>query len=240
MDKRIKLTEVLQNDKRLSKLVERLDAGYGTYEDVSQIAKGLGGVIGDEMAIAYDEDALRLYLTDGHEVVSVLAVTAQQNLNDAARIGMKPLTTKVPKAQIDNLIQSISSVGEEFLGDKVQSAVPSFMMKMVDDISKYNRDFQAKSGMKPIIVRTWSGSYSSHDTRHTDWCADLAGTYEYGKEPKDVYKRHEGCTCTVEYFPNKDAQGRITALAKGEIDREGVLWNTRPDTLSKRLSKLGK
>jgi hypothetical protein len=41
----------------------------------------------------------------------------------------------------------------------------------------------------------------------------------------------------VEYFPNKEAKGRITALAKGEIDRNSVLWNTRADTLEKRLRK---
>jgi hypothetical protein len=44
----------------------------------------------------------------------------------------------------------------------------------------------------------------------------------------------------VEYFPDKSAKGRITALRKGDIDREGVLWNTRQDTLEARIRKLNR
>lgn len=229
------LTDAIRNDAKMREMVERLDAGYGTYDEVNDIAKGLGNVIGNRLANAYDEETFREYMYSGHDVITTLSEVAQQNLNDAAKIGLKPMLTRVPKAQIENLIRVLADTAAELLPERIRNVSPTMMMKMVDDITKYNLDFQRKSGLKPIIRRTWSGSYSDHDTKHTDWCHDLEGEWEYGQEPKEVYVRHEGCQCKVEFFPSRTAEGRITALSKGEIDREGVLWNTREDTLGDRL-----
>lgn len=49
------------------------------------------------------------------------------------------------------------------------------------------------------IVRTTDGHCC-------DWCANLAGTYEYGMEPKDVYRRHDNCGCQVTFISEKGAQ----------------------------------
>lgn len=231
------LLDALSKHEELWEWIRRLDDGVGTYEEVSKIAEVAGDEIASTLANGYSDELLETYMMAGHEVISTVGEQAQRNLNDAAKIGIQPKTTKYPRSKVQKLAEGISAADPEAVPDLIQTAVPTLTMEMVDTIVKYNADFQADAGLRPIIVRTWSGSYPSHDTKHTDWCHDLAGEYEYRKEPRNVYARHQGCRCRVEYFPSKSAMGRITALSKGEVDRDGVLWNTRSDTLEKRLRK---
>lgn len=231
------LLDALGKHEELWEWIRRLDDGVGTYEEVSKIAEVAGDEIASTLVNGYTDELLETYMMAGHEIISTAGEQAQRNLNDAARIGIQPKTTKYPRSRVQKLAEDVSLSDPEAVPDLIQTAVPTLTMEMVDTIVKYNADFQADAGLKPIIVRTWSGSYPSHDTKHTDWCHDLAGTYEYRKEPRNAYARHQGCRCRVEYFPSKGAKGRITALSKGEVDREGVLWNTRSDTLEKRLRK---
>lgn len=234
---RQQLIEAIESDKQIGEHIARLDAGFGTYEDVNDIAMFIGDRIADELIASYSPEVLEAYLGEGHSLITLFAEVAQKNLNDAAGIGLKPMLTKPPDARIKALAEELSAVAPEMLPEELKNAIPPELLSMVDAIVKYNADFQAKAGLQPVIVRTWSGSYPSHDTKHTDWCHDLAGEYKYGSEPSRVYARHKGCRCKVEYFPDARAKGRITALSKGEVDRDGVLWNTRSDTLERRLRK---
>ena len=235
-----KIVTAISEHKELWDCITRLDAGTGTYNDVDSIAELIGDQIADCLATEYSGELLEAYTEVGHELISMMGAQAQQNLNDAARIGIKPMTTKYPRARVKSLAEEIALVDEEMVPDEIKNAVPSLMLEMVDAIVKYNADFQAKAGLRPVIVRTWSGSYPSHDTKRTDWCHDLAGTYNYGDEPGRVYARHKGCRCKVEYYPSKDAKGRITALERGEVDRSGVLWNTKAETLDARIRAMAR
>jgi hypothetical protein len=234
------IVSALDDSPHLWERVRKLDKGSGTYAEASEIAEIVGDEVARQLAEIYTPEQLEEYIEAAHELVSMVSEVAQQNLNDAAQIGIKPMKTKYPKAKVKTLADELAPISADALPEEIKNELPSFVMSMVDDIVRYNADFQAKSGLKPIIVRTWSGSYPSHDTKHTDWCHDLAGTYEYGQEPRLVYARHKGCRCKVEYFPDKKAKGRITALSKGEIDRSGVLWNTKADTLEQRIRKLNR
>ena len=237
MTEKERLLELISQHEELWEWIQKLDSGTGTYTEVNQIAELLGERIASMTGEHYSAEELTALLKAGHEIVTETGVVAQQNLNNAARIGLKPLTRKFPNSRVQGLVDELSTLEGDAIAAELMRSVPTLMLSMVDDMSAYNRDFQAKAGLRPIIVRTWSGRYPSHDTKHTDWCHDLAGTYEYGKEPKNVYARHTGCTCKVEYFPNAYAKANITALAKGEVDVRGVLWNTRAETLEKRLRK---
>lgn len=229
-----RLLNGIRGDPKVKRAIERLDAGHGTYKEVNTIALQVGKRIADEMSIAFDAEALKRYLTAGHGIIAMSAETAQTNLNKAAGIGIKPMLTKTPKHKIEQVVATVGAAEPEVIPKMCENMLPSLMLEMVDDITKYNADFQKDSGLHPIIRRTWSGSYPSHDTRHTDNCEELAGEWEYGDEPRETYYRHEGCRCTVEYFPNKYAEGQITALAKYEVARDGEL-GAKEETLESRL-----
>lgn len=229
-----RLTKALQSDPQMIKAVERLDRGIGTYKDVNKMAVFLGRRIAEEMGVSFSEEALTNYLVAGHGLVAMSAEAAQTNLNTAAKIGLKPKVTKTPNAKIAKAVGTVAAAEPETVGVICENVVPTLMLEMVDDIVKYNADFQKDSGLSPIIRRTWSGSYGSHDTRHTDNCEQMAGEWEYGDRPDDVFWRHEGCRCTVEYFPSKNAPGQIAALAKYEVARNGELFS-KEETLERRI-----
>lgn len=225
-------------EKKAVQLLEELNAGYGTYKQVDKLAELVGSRMARDLAADYSEGRLHEYARAAHRLLSEAGDQAQTNLNAAAKIGMKPLHTKYPKAKVGELAGKLAGLDPDKIGAVISTDMPTLAMGMVDDMAQYNMDFQAKAGLGPVIVRTWSGSYPSHDTRHTDWCQELAGVYDYHDRPPDVFARHEGCRCTVEYYPNSQAKGQISALAKGEVDRTGVLWNTKAETLQKRIRKM--
>ena len=66
-----------------------------------------------------------------------------------------------------------------------------------DEEVETNADFRANSGIKAIIKRTMVGETCP-------WCEELEGVYEYGKHPKDIFRRHRNCDCVVEYITEKE------------------------------------
>ena len=79
----------------------------------------------------------------------------------------------------------------------------------------------ALAGLRPRVIRT----AESHCCK---WCSALAGTYDYPRVPKDVYRRHERCRCRVEYDP-------------GEGRRQNVwnkTWTEDEDARQARIQKI--
>lgn len=229
-----RLTKALQSDPKMIKAIRRLDKGIGTYRDVNSMAIFIGRRIAEEMGISFSEEALTNYLTAGHQLVAMSAQSAQKNLNRAAGVGLKPKLTKAPNAKIAKAVAKVGGAEPESVALICEQTAPTLMLEMVDDIIKYNADFQKDAGLHPIIRRVWSGSYGSHDTRHTDNCEELAGEWEYGDEPRETYMRHEGCRCTVEYLPSRLEKGWTTSLSKYEVARNGDL-GAKEETLERRI-----
>lgn len=80
----------------------------------------------------------------------------------------------------DILDRSLTNIGQSFL----------------DSYIEVNASFRFKSGMKTVIVRRQLG-------RCCDWCASLAGVYDYSDAPSEVYKRHDNCRCMVTFKNEK-------------------------------------
>ena len=81
----------------------------------------------------------------------------------------------------------------------VAASITNALKASADETVKENAAFASESGLSAKIVRKTSGGTCA-------WCRDKAGTYDYGSEPSDVYRRHDNCDCTVEYVVGKDRQ----------------------------------
>ena len=104
-----------------------------------------------------------------------------------------------------------------------------------DDFIKENAKFRNDVGLKATLTRTAESNCCS-------WCAALAGIYEYGKAPDDIYRRHEFCRCTVTYQSGRKSQNvwskRQWESSQEEIDRRkeiGTSQNTL--TAMERISQ---
>lgn len=85
-------------------------------------------------------------------------------------------------------IEAITNVGHSFYDDYVEYTVAS----------------RNKMGVKEQIIRR-------QVARCCKWCSSLVGVYNYGEEPKDVYRRHDNCKCLVTH---KSAKGYTDVHSK--------------------------
>lgn len=186
-------------------------AGMANYEEANKVAREIGNIL----ARAYENNLSSAILPDGkmyyniaqrviretleidYNIVANIAEAAQNNLNQAANIGIKAIRPELNQDRVDGIINRVSSA--DYFDDVkwiLGAPVSAFTQSIVDDAIKENVDFHGKSGLKPKIVRKSSGHCC-------DWCNKVAGTYVYPDVPKDVFRRHDNCDCVVEYFPEK-------------------------------------
>lgn len=78
----------------------------------------------------------------------------------------------------------------EEMEDLAEASIENLAQHFFDSYERENAAFRRSSGLKVIVIREELGDCCS-------WCADLAGVYEYGSEPKDVWARHANCRCMV-------------------------------------------
>ena len=134
-------------------------------------------------------------LEQDYALVADAAATVQQQLNEAAGLGLLAQHAELDEARIDGLLNKVCAT--EHYEDAVwllDEPVRTFSRMAVDDTLKANVQFQGRAGLHPRVVRRTTGSCC-------EWCSRLAGTYDYPHVPADVYRRHERCHCKVEYDP---------------------------------------
>ena len=139
-------------------------------------------------------------LTRAYNMNSLACEKVQEALNNAAGLNLKAQTPKLNQDRIDGLARRIGS--EENYDDVawiLNEPVKTFSRSIVDDSIEANADFQYRAGLSPKIIRI-------AEAKCCDWCADLAGEYDYPLEDTDVYRRHNNCRCVVDYHPG---DGRV-------------------------------
>ena len=130
-----------------------------------------------------------------HELASRYASDVQRDLNDEAKIGMKVQVPELNQDRIAGIVNRFSS--EENFEDVswlLGEPIVNFTQSIIDDTIRKNAEFQHQFGLQPEIIRK---SYF-HCCK---WCQEVQGSYKYPRVPKDVYRRHQHCRCTVDYDP---------------------------------------
>lgn len=201
--------ENIEKDKMAKELLDKIEAGKGTYEDAGNYAEQIGAALSKAFQNNLSSDILpegKLYwniadrvlrpmFEEDYEIVSNVALTVQEHLNKAAGIGIKAQKESLNKDRVDGILNRVSSA-DKFDDVKwiLDEPVKTFSRSVVDDTLKKNVEFQGKAGLTPKVIRR-------AESKCCKWCRGLAGVYDYPEVPKDVYRRHENCRCIVEYNP---------------------------------------
>lgn len=130
------------------------------------------------------------------DLVSDYSREVQGVLNDESNISLKAIKPEINQDRIDGIVNKISGY-DDFKEGKWLLAEPiiNFSQSIVDHTIKTNADFQHKAGLHLKVIREEAGNCC-------DWCKSLVGTYDYPEDvPKDVWRRHRHCRCTVDYLP---------------------------------------
>ena len=186
-----------------------LKAKKATYKTANEFAIEIGDILSKALGKSLSADKLpdgKMYyniaqrlLTDvlgrNHELVSGYASDVQKNLNDEAKIGLKVQVPELNQDRIAGIVNRFSS--EENFEDVswlLGEPIVNFTQSIIDDTIRKNAEFQHQFGLQPEIIRK---SYF----HCCEWCQEVQGSYKYPRVPKDVYRRHQHCRCTVNYDP---------------------------------------
>lgn len=249
------ISESFDKHKRLEAIYKKVRQGTATYEDAHILAKDLASIMTRELrpyGYALNGDDLSINLlkelyTKHGRLTSMVCDSVQKTLNEAAGIGINPVEPPSSTDRIDGIVKLMAESQEaENVARVIEEPFTTAALAKVDEWVQTNADFQSKIGFSPVIVRKYEGPHEeTHNGKKTGklrdcrFCKDLAGNYNYDEErPADLFVRHLGCRCTVVMYPMHYYEGRITALAKGETDTEGVLWNTGQYTSNSRQAVL--
>ncbi len=91
----------------------------------------------------------------------------------------------------------MSKKDKDILKRLTSSTVENMCQSMFDDFIKANAETSVDIGLSAKVIREEVANCCS-------WCRGLAGTYEYGKEPDNVYQRHDNCKCLVVFKREKE------------------------------------
>ena len=201
----------------LKTLYAKVQSGKATYIDADRFARVLGDLLSLSLSHNITEDILpdgKLYwniaksviepfLSDGYKIMVDYNSAVQTLLNASSDVKIQVIVPKLNTVKVDGIITKLSNA-DNFREVQWLLADPSYMQTfcnaIVDDFVRENADFQYESGYNPVIIRTMHG-------KGCDWCANLAGTYEYTKGmDRTVFQRHRDCECTVEYKCGKFTQ----------------------------------
>ncbi len=188
---------------------EELKKKRATYVTVNDFALEVGDILAEALSSSVRGDNLPngkmhynianrlLENTLGHnfELVSGYAGQVQEDLNRSAKIGLQVQVPEINQDRIDGLVNRLSSEDEfNKVAWMLDEPIVNFTQSIVDDSIRANADFHTKAGLTPKVVRKESGNCCR-------WCRAVVGVYNYPDVPKDVWRRHNRCRCTVDYHP---------------------------------------
>ena len=233
---------LMAKDTQVKAISHRIRDGTATLVDAHKYAERTGVNLSRAFKQHVTEDALpdgNMYyniasrltkpaLRNNYELVNATAAEIQQVVDEATGIGMGVVAAEFPEARIDGLIDKMVEAEDApsalaWLSEPIINVSESF----ADDYMKANARARYKAGLAVAIVRTT-------DSGACKWCRALAGIWEYGEEPKDVYRRHEYCRCAVTYQDGRYSQNvwNKKQWESSEEEFEERFWTDRPPTMS--------
>lgn len=241
----------VMRDRQLSQISNRIRDGTATLKDAHSYAERLGEDLSKALVNTLTPDALpngTLYyniaqrtiipgLQNNYRLVNDAAEVIQKAIDQKSKIGLGIVRADFPLERINGLIDKITqdTVPVDMVIRWLQEPIVNNSEAFADDFMRSNASFRSKAGLKATITRI-------ADPKCCDWCAALEGTYEYGKQPDDIYRRHEFCRCVVTYQSEKTSQNvwskREWETSEQELDRRKSVNNPTGISVDERLERI--
>ena len=241
----------VMKDRQVTKISQRIRDGTASLTDAHDYAERLGEDLSRALVNTLTPDALpngTLYyniaertvvpnLKTNYELVNEAAKQIQKSIDVKNSIGLGVVSADFPLERIKGLIDKMTS-GEmlyEYVVSWLQEPIINNSEAFADDFVRANATFRNQVGLKSTITRTAA-------SKCCEWCSNLEGTYEYGTEPKDIYRRHEFCRCVVTFKSKKIAQNvwskRTWTPSEQDVERRKTTNNPTGISVDERLEQI--
>lgn len=198
----------IEHDALLARLRKRIDSGKGTFDDSFAYSDRAGRLLGEIFAQRLpgippaEREALCVeLLRDRYTDINSLCDAVQKALDQANGLHLRPQRAPFEEARAHKIGHSTAdqTVPEKTQQRRSRSATETMTRSMHDDRMQAEAKFRSRAGLKCYITRKTDGKCCA-------WCSAMAGRYEYYSEPKDVYRRHDNCGCSVTYENGRQRQ----------------------------------
>lgn len=198
----------IERDVLLAKLRKKIDSGKADFNDTFLYSDRAGKLLGEifaqrlpDIPIAEREALCVDLLHDRYTDINSLCDAVQRALDKANGLHLKPQRAPFEEARAHLIGHSTAdqTVSVETQQRRGRSATATMTRSMHDDRMKAEAKFRSGAGLQCYITRKTDG-------KCCEWCSAIAGRYEYYSEPKDVYRRHDNCGCSVTYENGRKRQ----------------------------------
>lgn len=227
----------LARDSRIMRVNGRIRDGTATLKDAHLYSQRVGTALSNALKEHITLDALpneELYfniadriimptMTEDYDLVNEVAANVQKVVDQKNGIGLGSAHAAFPKERISGLIEKLVDPEVDVINRLVwlNEPIVNNSEAFFDDFIRENASFRQKAGLNCTIMRITAPGCC-------EWCASMAGIWEYGQEPKDIYKRHEYCRCDVIYNSERSYQDVWTKEA----------WSTPDQLAARRAARL--
>lgn len=216
-------------DKYIQSVLKKIDGGTAEMEEVALLSKQLGfrvsqaigahvnvaALPGGKMYYNIADTILTGVLKDNYDIINSAATECQKALDSQAGINITPQQAAFPTERVQAVVNaaSIPDIAEEVMIRRMTSPTQNITESFYNDYVQTNVKFRSDAGLDCYIIRNDHGGCCK-------WCSKLAGKYHYPEDvPKDVYRRHDNCGCTVTYLNGRKAQN-VWSKTKWNISDE--------------------
>ena len=193
---------------KLFGLRKKIENGTATMEDAAQyqmmLSKILGQTVGENILKIPESERVKFLdwiLRNQYQETNDRLAVIQQFLDKQLGINIAPQKAPFPEERVNQLGRSLTdpTVPESTIQRRARAGAETVTKSFHDAYVKKNASFRSRAGLKCYITRkAVSGC--------CEWCTAMAGRYEYGEEPDDIYRRHDNCDCTVTFENGRKRQ----------------------------------
>ena len=216
-------------DKYIQSVLKKIEGGTAKMEEVALLSKQLGFRVSQAIGAHVNVAALpggKMYyniadtiltgaLKDNYDVINSAAAECQKALDKTAGINITPQQAAFPTERVQAVVNAASApdIAEEVMIRRMTAPAQNITESFYNDYVQKNVKLRSDAGLDCYIIRNDHGGCCK-------WCSKLAGKYHYPEDvPKDVYRRHDNCGCTVTYLNGRKAQN-VWSKTKWNISDE--------------------
>ena len=213
---RAEFQKTCKADKYIQSVLKKIEGGTAKMEEVALLSKQLGfrvsQAIGAHVNVVALPDGKMYYniadtiltgmLKDNYDIINSAASECQKALDSQAGINITPQQAAFPTERVQAVVNaaSVPDIAEEVMIRRMTAPAQNITESFYNDYVQKNVKFRSDAGLDCYIIRNDHGGCCK-------WCSKLAGKYHYPEDvPKDVYRRHDNCGCTVTYLNGRKAQ----------------------------------
>ncbi|MCR5731242.1 MAG: hypothetical protein K6G20_12930 [Ruminococcus sp.] len=206
-------------------LFKRIKSGNTTFKDTAEYSRLLSELYGKtfsdnvlDLESASREEVSTMLLHDTYDSTNDVLGQVQTILDKKKNINIRPQKAPFPAERVKKFSHSLQdvTVPDSTIKRRARSGTENITMSFHDDYMKENAEFRSKAGLKCYITRTTDGTCC-------EWCTKVAGRYEFGSQPEDIFRRHDHCNCEIDYDGQK-LRGEMNGNSKKwvEVPAEGA------------------